>query len=97
MHKYYVHTNVHAQVQLCQTGSRMAACCFPGHLTLLVVKTNVHHEQDSYSVHILQHQNEHIILMTVNASNYEVSYLGKVQICLCAAILSLPIWSIGLV
>ena len=30
------------------------------------------------------------------SSNYEVSYLGKVQICLCAAILSLPIWSIGL-
>ena len=72
-------------------------CCFPGHLTLLVVKMNVHYEQDSYSVHILQHQNEHIILMTVNASNYEVSYLGKVQISLWAAILSLPIWSIGLV
>ena len=58
----------------------MAALWFSGHLTLLVGEINVHHEHDSYSVNNLQHQSEHIILMTVNALTYEVSYLSKVQI-----------------
>ena len=51
-------------------------------------------EHDSYSVHNLQPQSEHASLMTGKALTYEVSYLGKVQIC---AILSLPIWSISLI
>ena len=72
-------------------------CGFPGHLTLLVGEINVHHEHDSYSVNNLQHQSEHIILMTVNALTYEVSYLSKVQIFAWVAILSMPIWSIGLI
>jgi len=39
----------------------------------------------------------HITLMIVNALTYEVLYLGKVQIRVWAAILTLPIQSIGLI
>lgn len=70
----------------------MATLWLPVTLTLLVVKMNVHHEHDSYSVHNLQPQSEHISLYNDRkALTYEVSYLGKVQICAWATILSLPL------
>ena len=64
----------------------MATLWLPVTLTLLVVKMNVHHEHDSYSVNNLQ--SEHISLYNDRkALTYEVSYLGKAQICAWAAFL----------
>ena len=55
----------------------MATLWLPVTLTLLVVKMNVHHEHDSYSVHNLQPQSERISLYNDRkALTYEVSYFN---------------------